>query len=172
LKLKYADRKSWKRIEKMSWKAYERKGLYFQGWVSELKIHSVKEPLRVKYEDRSICIVDKDYTWVQYFPKGESYVTTVMLDDHKEVVQWYIDICYSHGVTENGVPWHKDLYLDVIIFPDRKWLLLDDDELEMALKTKTITAMEYDYAWYVTRDLLRKIKNNGLYLMENEPELK
>jgi predicted RNA-binding protein associated with RNAse of E/G family len=173
MKLKYADRKGWKRVEKMSWKAYERKGLYFQGWVSELKIHKVREPLIVNYEDRSICIVEHGYKWVQYFPKGESYVITVMLNENKKVVQWYIDICYSHGVTANGVPWYKDLYLDIIIFPDdRRWVLLDEDELDEALQNGAITRKEYEYAWYVTYDLLRKVKSDGLYLMDHEDEIK
>jgi predicted RNA-binding protein associated with RNAse of E/G family len=156
----------------MLWMAHERKGLYFQGWVSELNIHSVREPLQISYEDRSICIVDKGYTWIQYFPKGESYVVTVMLNDKKEIVQWYIDICHSHGVTENGVPWYKDLYLDIIIFPDGKWTLVDEDELDGALRTGAINQRDYEYAWHVTHNLLRKLKSNGLYLMQHEDEVK
>jgi predicted RNA-binding protein associated with RNAse of E/G family len=95
-----------------------------------------------------------------------------MLNEKKEIVQWYLDICYCHGVTENGVPWYKDLYLDIIIFPDHTWILVDEDELEGALQTGAITKREYDYAWFITGDLIKKLTTNRLYLMVNEDEIK
>ncbi|KAA0548155.1 DUF402 domain-containing protein [Bacillus sp. BGMRC 2118] len=171
MKMKYADRKDWKRITEKSWKSFLRKGYYFHGWVSILQISKVREPLTVNYHDQNVKLADAGYTWVQYFPKGESYTITVMLNESNEVVQWYIDICLNHGVTEKNVPWYRDLYLDIIIFPNNTWFLVDEDELETALKLGIITKKEYDYAYYVAHNLLDRLKSQSLYLMENEPEL-
>jgi len=169
--LKYADRKDWKRITKKSWRSFDRRGYYFHGRVSIFEIHKVQEPLSVNYSGRNLTLADNGYTWVQYFPKGESYTITVMINDKEEVIQWYIDICHSHGLTENNVPWYKDLYLDIIVFPDGTWNLVDEDELHCALKVGIITKKDFDFAYHIANNLLTKLASHSLYLMENEPEL-
>ncbi|WP_239454201.1 DUF402 domain-containing protein [Bacillus suaedaesalsae] len=169
--MKYADRKDWKRITEKSWRSFNRKGYYFHGWVSIFEIVKVKEPLTVNYNKRNLKLADEGYTWVQYFPKGESYTVTVMQNEEREVIQWYIDICLNHGVTEKDIPWYRDLYLDIIVFPNGTWCLVDEDELDAALKLGIITKKEFDYAYHVANKLINKLESHSLYLMENEPEI-
>lgn len=172
MKLKYANRKDWKRITEKSWRSFERKGYYFHGMVSIFEIHKVQESLTVNYFDRNVLLADNGYKWVQYFPKGESYTITVMINEKDEVIQWYIDVCHSHGVTEKNVPWYKDLYLDIIVFPDGTWNLVDEEELHDALKLGIITKKDFDFAYHVANHLLTKLECHTLYLMEKEPELR
>lgn len=57
----------------------------------------------------------------------------------------------------DGVPYFKDLYLDLIVYPDGRILVDDMDELEEALIQKDITQEQFDLA-VNTSDMLR----NGL----------
>ena len=42
-------------------------------------------------------------------------------------------------VTDQGVPWFDDLYLDVVVVKNGEVFLLDEDELEDALGRNDIT---------------------------------
>ncbi|WP_240620311.1 DUF402 domain-containing protein [Peribacillus acanthi] len=33
--------------------------------------------------------------WLQQFPWGKNHSVTTMLDANGDIVQWYIDICFS-----------------------------------------------------------------------------
>jgi predicted RNA-binding protein associated with RNAse of E/G family len=77
-----------------------------------------------------------------------------MVDAKGEVVQWYVDVCREHGLGPDGVPWWDDLYLDVVVRPTGEVLLLDEDELELALAAGYVTPAEYDLAWREARRLL------------------
>jgi uncharacterized protein len=83
-----------------------------------------------------------------------------MLDEQGKVVQWYIDICLRHGVTENNIPWLDDLFLDVVIFPSGETKLLDFVELSSALATNELSKREYDLAVQESERLLSAISEN------------
>ncbi|MNC42943.1 hypothetical protein D3C75_917770 [compost metagenome] len=80
-----------------------------------------------------------------------------MFDERQNIVQWYIDTCKVQGVTDQGVPWFDDLYLDVVVLGNGEVFLLDEDELEEALEREDITDSDYNLAWATAKSILRSI---------------
>ncbi|WP_391202427.1 DUF402 domain-containing protein [Psychrobacillus sp. L4] len=107
LKKRYGYRSDWKRIVKREYVQSYVETQEFTGTITLLQLVQVTEPLWVHYDNKSICIVDNGYTWMQHFPVGENYALTTMFDSNGEVVQWYIDICNKLGI-ENNIPWWED----------------------------------------------------------------
>jgi predicted RNA-binding protein associated with RNAse of E/G family len=81
-----------------------------------------------------------------------------MFDDQGEIVEWYIDVCKHQGVTDQGVPWFDDLYLDIVVLNNRSLFLLDEDELDEALTKGMITVKDYDMATETAKHVLNMIK--------------
>ncbi|WP_336275592.1 DUF402 domain-containing protein [Rossellomorea vietnamensis] len=124
----------------------------------------VKEPLITRYGEKEICFVDNGYMWLQQFPFGKHHSVTTMFDANGEIVQWYIDICLENGV-EDGVPWMDDLYLDIVVLPSGEVNLLDEDELEQAYKSGTISKEKYDIAHNEVKEIMSQIDNDEFRLM-------
>jgi uncharacterized protein len=83
---------------------------------------------------------------LSHFPDGARHAVTTKIDDGGRVIHWYVDVCRAHGLGADGVPWWDDLYLDVVVRPTGEALLLDEDELELALAAGYVTRAEYDLA--------------------------
>jgi predicted RNA-binding protein associated with RNAse of E/G family len=47
-------------------------------------------------------------------------------------------------ILDNGESWFYDLILDIVVLPDGKRFLLDEDELSEALRDNIITRKQYD----------------------------
>jgi predicted RNA-binding protein associated with RNAse of E/G family len=164
LKRRYGDRSEWKRILK---RQYSQKFLdteAFRGYVTLLHIHKVTEPLIVNYEEKSICIVDDGYMWLQHFPSNEHYSLTTMFDASGEVVQWYIDITNENGI-ENNLPYTDDLFLDIIVLSSGEVIQKDADELEEAYTKGTINQAQYQLVWAEANKINQQIENNDFQLM-------
>jgi predicted RNA-binding protein associated with RNAse of E/G family len=146
MELKTADRPDWKRVLERTFEVTYKDNAGFRGKVTAIHLKKVSVPLVVTYSEREICLVNDSYTWFQHFPEGKNYTITTVINDHGEVVQWYIDICKEHGVNNDGIPWYLDLYLDVVILPNGETLVLDDHELMEAYQTGNITADEVKLA--------------------------
>lgn len=165
LKRKHGDRSEWNRVLK---RQYTQKFLNtngFKGYVTLLHIYKVTEPLFVNYEEKSVCIVDDGYTWLQHFPSNEHYSLTTMFDANGEVVQWYIDITNENGV-ENNLPYMDDLFLDIIVLPSGEVIQKDADELEEALTKGMINQAKYQLAWAEAEKINQQIEHNDFPLME------
>ena len=108
----------------------------FKGYMSLLKINKVKKECRVDTENR--CILANNYKWLEMYPLDKHMCITAMFDEKNVIKEWYFDISKEVGI-ENGVPYEDDLYLDVVIVPDGRIHLLDEDELYKALEGKDIT---------------------------------
>lgn len=105
-----------------------------------MKIDKVTGPLFVHYNDKSVCIADDGYTWLQQFPINRRHAVTTMFDSQGKIVPWYIDICKEIGV-ENNIAWMDDLFLDIVILPSGEVIQIDADELEEALVKGVITSL-------------------------------
>lgn len=128
----------------------------FAGHATLLLIDAVSVPL---VGPRSgLRLADAGFAWMAYFPDGAHHTVTTMFDAAGEVIQWYVDICREHGLDETGVPWFDDLYLDLVVYPDGRVVLLDADELDDALAHCAITQAEHDLAWREARRLLAAIE--------------
>lgn len=165
LKRRYGNRSEWKRVTDREYVQSFIDTEIFKGYVTLLKINKVTAPLYVEYGDEKICIVDDDFIWVQHFPIGKQHSLTTMFNAKGKIVQWYIDICHKTGV-ENNIPWLDDLFLDIVILPKGDMILLDEDELEEALITGTITEELYNLAWEETNKLVELIQNRKFGLVE------
>jgi predicted RNA-binding protein associated with RNAse of E/G family len=165
MKRKYADRPGWSRIERKNFGVKYIETNNFTGYITRLRLE-VREPLWVTYYDEKVCIVDKDYTWIQYFPLDSHYVVTKMLDSQGQPVQWYIDICLDQGIDERGIPWFEDLYIDIVVLANKKVFVLDKDELEEALKSGEISYPEYELALNERQKLMKQISEGSFTLIE------
>ncbi|MGM1044918.1 MAG: DUF402 domain-containing protein [Bacillota bacterium] len=157
MKRKFGDRANWRRITRRHFTSRYVECDQFTGYLTLYTIYGLKEPLWKTYGQHTYRIADKGYSWLQYYPKDSHFIVTAMFDDKRQIVQWYIDICKKQGVTDQGVPWFDDLYLDVVVNKDGEVFLLDEDELEDALRRGDITRDDYRQAKVTARRVLRAI---------------
>lgn len=130
---------------------------YIQGNVSTLQI--IKTKKRWIVDDEKRCIMDDGYIWLEIYPQGENYCITALCDQNKNIKEWYIDIAKYTGV-EDGVPFEDDLYIDVVIVPDGRVHILDEDELQEAYHNGVITKEDWNLAYATRNIVLDKFVNN------------
>lgn len=159
MKRKFSDRANWRRILKRNYACIPMDDRQFHGFVTMFRILDLREPLWKEYNGRKMCLADKGYLWMQHFPRGEHFVVTTMFDAQGQVVQWYIDICKTIGMTDQQVPWFDDLYLDIVKLPSGELMLLDEDELEEALDDGMITQKDSDLAQRTAARVLEWIRS-------------
>ena len=137
----------------------------FKGYVCFLKMKNVTRPLKVKDGDFIACLLDENYIWLEVYPDNENYAITIMYDDKNNLIEWYFDIAKEVGI-ENGVPYEDDLYLDMLIKPNGEEIVLDEDELKLALDTNQINQNDYELA-YRTLEKIKKIYLNNFEYLKN-----
>ena len=76
-----------------------------------------------------------------------------------EIFEWYFDIAREIG-KENGIPYEDDLYLDVVVMPTGKIILLDEEELEDAYKGLEVNQKDYDMAYTEAKNLMKQLEKN------------
>jgi len=126
---------------------------FFSGYVALVKIINVTNPWIVSDNEETRCILDENYHWLEIYPDNKNYAITAMLNTENEVVEWYFDMTKFNGV-ENGIPYIMDLYLDIVFKSNGKWITLDEDELEDALRLGDITKEDYDLAYRTYNEIL------------------
>lgn len=166
VKRKYSDRANWRRVTDKKYQVKIVNEPEFQGYVVLYQIKQVRDPLWKEYEGKQYCVADAGYEWLQHFPKGAHYIMTSMYNNQGQVVQWYIDICKVQGVTDRGVPWFDDLYLDVVILPSGELYLLDEEELDDALQRGLITREDYDLAWSEANRIMELYRSGSFPLLQ------
>ncbi|MET3292567.1 UNVERIFIED_CONTAM: putative RNA-binding protein associated with RNAse of E/G family [Brevibacillus sp. OAP136] len=147
MKRKFANRPDWKRIYQKRYALMEKQDSQFAGIVTIFAIDEVREPLVMGCCNVSVCVADAGYVWLQHFPEHSHFTLTTMFNQAGEIVQHYIDIVKEHGVTNEGIPWFDDLYLDVVKLPTGELEIIDGDELDEALQKGVITQADHDLAW-------------------------
>lgn len=172
MKRKYGDRSDWKRVLEREYAQSYLETDNFKGYLSLLKIAKVKEPLYVRYFDKNVCIVNDGYLWLQQFPFDKHHSVTTMFDEKGQIVQWYIDICYMNGVSEDNVPWMDDLFLDIVVLPSGEVIQKDSEELEEALLSGTIDKSLYNLARQEANIINSLIKDRGFTLLQLSEEHK
>ena len=93
-----------------------------------------------------------------------------MFDNNKNLIEWYFDVSKQIGI-ENGIPYEDDLYLDYVIMPDKKEIILDEDELLNAVEIGDITEEDKELAYKVVEQLKTKYYDNFESLKELTNEL-
>ena len=143
---------------------------YFFGEVCYVRYVNVDKPLIVNNGISNVCIFDNGYEWLELYPKDGNYVLTIMFDKNKNLIEWYFDILKKIGI-ENGIPYEDDLYLDYVIMPDKKEIILDEDELLNAVEIGDITEEDRELAYKVVGQLKTKYYDNFESLKELTNEL-
>jgi predicted RNA-binding protein associated with RNAse of E/G family len=123
------------------------------GWASLIEFLDNEHKLLIEYHEEALCLSGKGYKWLNFFPESKYWALTVMYDDNLRILEWYIDITKSNFIDEYGEPAIDDLYLDVVVYPDGEYILLDEDELRQALESDEITSQEFDFAYNIVCEL-------------------
>ena len=131
----------------------------FSAAVGLLYLRKTRAMLVKSVQDMQIKIVDDGYCWLQVAPKNEHWWLTVMFDETGKLVQYYFDITLENDVCGADSSF-IDLYLDVASQPDGTLELMDQDELDAALLTATITLEQYRLAEETGQMLVQSIPEN------------
>lgn len=168
MKKRFAEPKNHKCIQEYDFKMKHIDIKDFKGYVGLIDIKKVKEEWHVPRENGELeCILAKNFKWLLFYPDKSDNAITTIFNDKKEIVEWYIDVVKEMG-NEDGMPYMLDLYLDLVITPRGETYILDEQELEDALKTKDITQTDFDNAYKTLNNLLEKYHhgNDTKYLKE------
>lgn len=158
MKRKYANYPNWDRVLKKDYKNKYFCEIDFEGNISLLTAVKVKEKL-VDYNN--LVILDDNFKWLQFYPENNKNIAvSVCINNKNEILQWYFDIAKDSSLTEEGVPYIDDLYLDVILAKDGEIKVIDQDELQEALDNKIIMQEDFDLAYRVADDLINQINGN------------
>ena len=128
----------------------------FKGDVVFYKFIDVNEKILIS---NGKPILDKNYKWLEFYDYNAKIKLTAIYNENNEIVEWYFDIAKKIG-KENGIPYEDDLYLDVVITPEGKIILLDENELEAAFNRLEINKADFDMAYEESNKLLKILKNN------------
>ena len=104
-------------------------------------------------------IIDNNYKLLEFYDYSSKVKLSAFYNNKSEIIEWYFDIAKEIG-KENGVPYEEDLYLDVVVRPDGKIVLLDEDEIKLALKRHEITQSDYEMAYEETDKLIQSLNEN------------
>lgn len=92
---------------------------------------------------RGVILADAGYVWLQYALEGEKWWLTAAFAPDGTLLQMYFDITDGNRFTDPDDPNFNDLYLDVVLDPDRVVTVLDRDELDEALSLGDVTEVQY-----------------------------
>ncbi|WP_194543262.1 DUF402 domain-containing protein [Paenibacillus sp. JZ16] len=167
MKRKYADRLDWRRVISRDFKCVLIEEQDFKGYVTLLSLHQVERKLFVQYQDKELCLAAEGYFWLQQFPLDSNFCVTTMLNQNREVIQRYIDISRVNGVSDEGIPYWDDLYLDVIVLPDGSLFIQDEDELEEALRQGHIEFQDYKLAKETAAKIILEVSSGENKVINN-----
>lgn len=163
---KFVDRSNSIRVSKFKDKTIRIENEEFNGYIYGIFVEKANKKFEVSYKDEEFLILDDGYTWIQLIPLNEHYTVTIMFDEKKEIVQWYIDITNMNGIDSDGRIFYDDLYLDVVITKQRRVLLINEDEINHALDNFVITSEQYKNAYKQARDIMDKITKESIRKIE------
>ncbi|WP_414055886.1 DUF402 domain-containing protein [Macrococcus equi] len=159
MKTKYIDKRSWRRLIRKEYHEIAVNDEQFEGIIGEIIMEKVKSPLVVNIIGEDIVVADDGYRWLQILPKDKHYSITVMYNRESEPIQYYIDINEENFI-EPGEARTHDLYLDVLVLPDGRYELVDEQDAKRALNKKEITKAQYDFAYHTAHKVMDYVKMN------------
>lgn len=154
MRKKYADYPNWDKVIEKSYKNKYFNDEYFKGNISLLTAVKVKDRIIRK----NVAILDNNFKYLEFYPENNKNLSLmVCINNEDEILEWYFDIAKDSLLDKNGIPYIVDLYLDVTVSPNGEIKLLDEDELENALKYEDITKTDFDLAYFVADNLIKKL---------------
>lgn len=137
----------------------------FSGIISLYTIAEVREPLIKRVCGELTVIADNGFRWLQLYsdhPERQTYTVTAAYTANDVIAQWYIDVSAGHGVDHTGVPWHDDLYLDLVANGLGAVEIIDAADLEAALAAGEIEPAAYHLAWREAHRLAPLVRRASL----------
>ncbi|KAA1042379.1 DUF402 domain-containing protein [Macrococcus equipercicus] len=159
MKIKYIDKRHWRRLQRRDYKEIRLEDTRFDGIVGLVTMQKVKSPLQVEVVGKCITVADAGYQWLQLLPKDKLYSITAMYDNYGRPVQYYIDV-NDHNFIELGEARANDLFLDVLVLPTGEYELVDEADLKFALKKGSITKKQYDSAYQTAHYIMTIIQQD------------
>lgn len=158
MKKKFADYPNWDRVNRKRYINKYFNNEEFKGNISLLTAVDVKKRLTMVKHGKDSVILDNNYKWLEVYPDNNKNIAlSVAMDEKDQILEWYFDIAKDSLLTEEGVPYIEDLYLDVILYPSGEIQILDKDELQEALDNNIITKEDYALAYNVANKLIKQI---------------
>lgn len=116
------------------------------GYIGVTDIYEVSHKVMVPREGREDdCILDNGYKRLRIFPNDKNFAINAIFDEKLNFIEFYIDIIKGINVdVKTNVPYMEDLYLDVVYTNKNEIIILDEDELDEALKSNDISKLEYN----------------------------
>ncbi|MEG3042661.1 MAG: DUF402 domain-containing protein [Clostridium sp.] len=161
MKRRYADKPDWSRVLEREFKVEYINNEELKGYISILYIKSVREPLVIQTLGENYCIAAENYSWIQYFPDNKNFVVTVMLNEKGEIIQWYFDISEKYQLTDEGMPFYDDLFLDLVVLTNGQVIVLDESELDEALEVGEISRNQHEIASLQGKSLKLWLESNN-----------
>lgn len=153
MKRKFADKYVGERVKNAKQKIIN---VNEQNFIGDIYFYNFIEVENKMILPNGKCILDNNYKWLEFYDYNSKVKLTAIYDEKNKIVEWYFDIAKQIG-KENGIPFEDDLYLDVVVTPEGKILLLDEDELKEALDNGKITDIEYNEAYNEANKLIEKL---------------
>jgi len=152
LETKSLRREGWKRVTRRQDAQRRVRDAWIDGWIGLIRVEEASRALTVCYEGTDLTIIDQGYALLQVAPSDAHWWLSAYLGRDGKVLQFYFDVTWKNHV-EGGQPFFEDLYLDVVFLPDGRHFLLDQDELDDALRQGVIGQDQYDLAVQVAREI-------------------
>lgn len=131
-------------------------------YISVKKLISVREKFIIK---DGLCVMDDGFYIFEVIPKNDNYAMRLFLNEKKEALEYYFDICKNNRLdSASKVPCYDDLYLD-ITYLDGYINILDEEELIEAYNSGDISAEDYELVYKMKDRLLEEINNKTNKLM-------
>jgi predicted RNA-binding protein associated with RNAse of E/G family len=124
--------------------------------VSKFKYDDMKGP----YEIDGDVIVDNGYTGICHELLGKGLEVIKVLDMTGKLTGYYCNINRNAKMFDGGYE-VVDLFLDVWVFPDLKYRVLDEDEFEEASEKGWISGVDREFALRVLDDIVREIESGN-----------
>lgn len=114
-------------------------------------------PLKPLIVEESI-LLDKDYIGVWFVSNKDWYDLGAIYDREKEFKGYYCDICTPMKNVSDGYE-ITDFFLDLWVFSDGRYLVLDQDEFNIAVKQGWINQEQMAKAKVELDNLVLKVKS-------------
>lgn len=162
MRIKYADYPNLKVLKEKKFvnKYFDNED--FKGNICLLEAIQVEKELFIMQDEKKIVVLDNNFKWLQFYPENNKNIAiSTAINDKNEIVEWYFDIAKDSSKNKDGIPYIDDLYLDIIFYPSGKIRMLDEDELKSALNANDITQEEFNFAYKVANELIKKINGKS-----------
>lgn len=158
MKKKYADYSGWKYVDDKTFVSKYFDNVDYKGYVCLLSANKVNERFVTERDGKELVLLDDGYKWLEFYPeKNKNIAFRVLITDKNEIIDWFFDIAKNSFVTDAGVPYIEDLYLDLLLYPSGKMEKIDEDELKEALDNNDITKEDFDLAYKVLNNLIKEV---------------